>query len=687
MLDSMYNMYLLDREHFQFEKSINITKSHEAWHRYGKGLSISTDGFLNIALTKSSKTIVLQLGEQIQKKSVLNWHKADVFISVFSDDGSMLATGGEDGKTVVYSMPSCNMLFSLFPRPDYISNISFSSDSRFLISSSFDGSNVVMDLERSTECLEFETDAIIEDAHFFDENFRIFYICKDGSTGVYNVEENKQEKHEKYSETWYTCLAVLPNGRYAVVGGKDEFIRIVRMVDNALMFAIKIEHVGISRMIFLDDLLLVGYIDGVIEVIDTKRFADEIDIHLKVNDFQKAREVTEKNIFLRVYDQYTDKMAESWKDVLQVAIDLLAKNDIDTAMANVGPFIEDPARKEEFSFYMAQRQHVAEFMDALEVKDFVKAYQLSREHDEILQLSVYEELEAYWNKVFEASKRLLSANPQLNLQKAKELLKPFMQVRTKKDIITTLLSNSDKYIAADQALKERKFADYFRLTEKFTFLKETEQYRKTLMLGEQLLEKASVLENKREFSKALEAVKILATLVPFKITAIERAKLIEKKMSFIDAINKKELITAYDIVQQNSNLKSMPEFVKLTQDFKALSEKAYSLAFAGRPRDVMSVLTDYLSIKYWEEKVASIMQVAYLNEIKKMATSMQKEQVDWKRTFEEFIERFGKNDELQKITEITQLIGILNSISDDGDPAGYKNVSYLTSVLAMKSSE
>lgn len=684
VVDNLYNLYLLDKEKLQFVKTLNITKNHTPWHRYGRGMAISKDDFLNVALTKSPKSIVLQIVDGVKKLTILNWHKADISVSRFSPDGKMLSTGGEDGKTILYSLPSFDMAMSLFPRPDYISNIMFSDDSHLIASSCFDSSVHVFDIERSSDIAEFMAPDVVEDGAFFDEKRKLFFICKDGSTGVFDFESNEIVTQSNHFNEWLTACCVTKSRQFAIVSGKGEHLYVVRLRDNARIMTIKMEHVGATHLEFITpEKLFVCYIDGVVEIIDFERYADEMEVHLKVNDYAKAKGVIEKNEFLRLYPTYNDKLDEAWKAVLKQAIDLLAKNQPQGAMKLVEIFIEDPARNEEFTYYMAQRENIARFLEAMEVNDILEAYNIAENDPDVRKLSAYDKLEEYWLKVFATAKKLLQSNPGLNKGKAEEILKPFAQVRSKKSLVTTLLNNSEKYTEADHYLKERNFSAYFNLAEKFSFLKETEVYKKTLTIGEQFLEKMSQLENAKNFQKALEVGKILTTLIPFRKMAMERSKLIEKKMAFLEAYEKKDVQLAYHLIEGAPDLKSLPEFIALNERFKELSEEAYKKAFSGFSKEALDQLSDYLEVAYWEDKIASIMNVAYLNEIRNCSEAI-KEATDWGKTLSYYIDRFGKNDELEKVCGMKGLKEHLGNIDSKGDPSGYRHCSYLTTILARK---
>ncbi len=686
-VDNLYYVYILDSKRYQFTKTTSLSKTHEHWHRYANSFAVSFNNLANIPLLRTSKSIIIECKDKISKKVVLNWHKTDLSSAMFSDDSRFFATGGEDGKTVIYSLPTFNILTALNPKPDYISNINFSSDSKLIAISAFDKSTTVFDLERNFEVCEFNAHDIVEKCDFFDKNNKLFFVCKDGKSGVFDIENKKLQSMEKISNIWLTAMTLTNDKRYALCGGKDDLLYFIRLEDNKLLYTEKVNHIGISYLRIFDKRLFVGYIDGVVEIIDCDKYLDELEVVLKVDNFHEAREIAEKNVFLKIHPELTDRLASSWSSVLKNVIDLIAKNKIDEAIKEATPFIDDPVRNEEFSHYMSQRDNVGQFLDAVEDKNIIEAYALAEKYPEIKKLRAFDELEEYWQKMFSTAKKLLSMNPNLNVNKATEILKPFATIRSKKELVLTLLRNSDKYFQADQALKSRNFVEYFRLAERFPFLKETDIYKKTLMIGEQLVDKVSILEGRGDYEKAIEFGKILSNMAPFKKVAISRIRFIERKVSFLEAFKNKDIIKAYSLIESASDLKGLPEFSELVKLFQERSEKALNHAFAGYPKDAYSALEEYHRVDYWADKIGSIMKIAYLNEIKHALETYDDGDIDWAKTLSYYVDRYSKDDEIEKICEDGGIKYVLDNIGDSGDSNGYQKLEYIDTILAFSTDE
>ena len=93
-------------------------------------------------------------------------------------------------------------------------------------------------------------------------------------------------------------------------------------------------------------------------------------------------------------------------------------------------------------------------------------------------------------------------------------------------------------------------------------------------------------------------------------------------------------------------------------------------------------IKEYLNIKCWQDKIASILKIAYLNEFIQNAYQGS-QNINWKESFEYYIKRYGKDEELKKIATEMGLENILKSIPQEGNPQGYLSVSLAESLLCI----
>lgn len=184
-------------------------------------------------------------------------------------------------------------------------------------------------------------------------------------------------------------------------------------------------------------------------------------------------------------------------------------------------------------------------------------------------------------EMFYGAKKLLIADHKLNLPKAQALLKIFVNVKSKKEMITMLLNNTSKFLRTETEYKARNYGEYFKICEKFSFLKETSLYKNALYIGEQILQRINALENQANYAKALELCGLLASMVPFASIANEKIKTIENKNAFIDLYKERRLVEAFAMIEANYELYSLQESKNLYDEFKSSVKVAFEYALKG----------------------------------------------------------------------------------------------------------
>lgn len=686
-MDNFYNISTFSKENKVIDKALQLSKDVEPLHHFSKAIAIShATSKIVMGFAKTTKGVVVTTDPEIAPIAQLTWQKLAISKVAFSQEDDYLATGGEDGRVLLYSADNYQLALSTPPLPDYISAIAFSEDGRLIFAGCFGKSAMIFDIVKNTLVANIKTESLIEDAFFYAEDTLLFCVTKEGQTLVYDVQEQKFVKENLLKGAWLMRCRKLPGEDYAIVGAKDKQLRIIDLSDNTLCDSIMLEHSGVTAMRLEGSLLYIGYSDGTIEIVDTNEAKDEMLELLNNNDLKKAAGlIQEKNIFLQTLKEYRTKLETLWKEMLAKAIDLLAKDQLQEATAIVEPFMLDQRKREEFDYYWQQKEAVAKFMDAIEAKNYMEAYKLVEQNPYLKETVAYAKLEETWEKSFEVSKRLLFQDPQGNLVKAQDLLRPFVTVKSKKDVAMTLLRNSDKFIQADKEYKAKNFVEYFKLCDRLPFLKETLIYKSALLIGDQIAQRVNACENQNDYTKALEICKLLGSMSPFKSLAEEKAKTIQIKLDFAQACKERKLADAFQMAETYFELRSMPEYKKLYEDFKRYEKIAFGFAATGNGKATLDNLKDYLYIEYWRDKIAAILKIAYLSEFMLNAPGKEGAQPDicWKETFQYYIERYGKDEEIKKLANEIGLQAELDSIPFEGNPKGYLTTIVADSLLCI----
>ena len=150
----------------------------------------------------------------------------------------------------VYTGDNYHLLLGLPPFSDYISSIVFSDGGTLIFSACFGRSAMIFDILKNTKIVDFKTDLVVEDAFFYDEDTKLFCVTKNG-TFTYDIRKQEFISKNSLQNSWLTVYKKLPGEKLAIIGGKYNPLRIIKISDNSVVDIIPSEQIGATSL-FLD---------------------------------------------------------------------------------------------------------------------------------------------------------------------------------------------------------------------------------------------------------------------------------------------------------------------------------------------------------------------------------------------------------------------------------------------------
>jgi len=693
VLDSAYHLNVLSATKLTPLKTFLLEKKAKPLHQFSKAMSAGSAKELLYGINESEKVIHLTLSKVLERSEITKWHNGDTNSVKFSPSSKMYVTGGADGRSHLFKTDGNIWLNSYEPRPDYISNIAFSSDESKVLISSFDGMVTIYDIERNTKLFEFKCDSVPEDALFFDNSNKVCAVTRNKSLYIFdmNIKESTNEKDEevpsKESEEgtkedevkeenrsddrlvriknafdeWPTTIIIGEQGRFALVGSKKNKLYLVYLKTGQVLKTISLENQGISEMKLSEDSLYIGFVDGTLFRINRNILLDEFKASLDKKDFQEAQKLFNTNELLCM-NSASIAFEEAWKSVLSEAIQLIEEDKLDDADAKVKPFIiSNKLYSDEYLSHFEKHKDIKNFIDYVNVKNYAEAYAVAELNPEIEKLHAYQKLEEHWQIVFKNAKKFLASGLYEESLKAEKIMQPFMKVPSKQKLSQHLIANGAVFEKAEALIKDKKFRAYFSLIEQFPFLKDVSLYQKVIHYADSMHEKVVELEHNKEFSRAIQLLEALVIFPPYKDLAKEGIKKITTYADFTKKVNSKEYVQAYAMAEKSQYLKVGAEFVELKDAFKATYANAEKQAELGNPGQVIDILDIYMKVEYWKDKVKNVMQKAYISE---MEFKAELSTVKWPETFEKYANLFGKDMQLQHLAEVVNMITAYDNLED-----------------------
>lgn len=679
IVDNTYVFYRISRNNFATIDSKRITQKFSPHHNLYRGFS--ADGH-KIAVTFAATNLItlFDVKEDIKKIGTVNWHTSQVEASLICTRSGYLFSGGQDGKVYMYDLNSFAMI-GVFPqKPDYISNIAAADEKSFIAISSFNKQVSIHDFDKNKEIASFFTLDVVQNTLFFDNDNMLFIVCRGGNGGIFDVKNKEIKCSKKFFSDWPTATVLSKDKRHALIGTRDGYLHAIFLQDNTERFKIRVKEMGISNLHMENDYLFVSYFDGVTELFDVNAGDGDVVKFIEEKDYEKAREALNANLmlFLHPVVRLFDK---EWSEIVGKIKEALMNGNLESANKMALPFLFDNIKKEQFNELVSDIEGIKKFKEAYDAENYTVAYELAEKEPILKQLPIYDSMEAKWEKLLQSFKTIIQNNPTDGKNKCAVILKPFVGIPSKRKIAQDVINNAQTFIEAENAIAAHDFQEYYRLVKARPFLKETPMYKKMEALSLRTIEKVNSYLKASNYSDAIKLAKSSLKMAPIEEQLKKILVEISDRLKLISAVASNDLKAVYDIVKQHEDFVYLKEFDLVEQKFKEKIKKATDLALSGSSVAVYEELNFYFNIEFRLDKVAQIMKLAYLNEIK---NNSETQNIDWEKTFKTYCEYFSKDAELKKIAKEIEKEAILEKVDSEKDSEfGYRKKELENSVIVF----
>jgi len=633
--------------------TMSLIDEEPSLHRFQKGSTFSQNGHVAYSAKVSGHcAICMKLPlknnseNDLEELIGLQGHDQRAEVMTFcGEKGQYLLTGGTDGKVYMHSTESGKIVMSLKPKPDYISHITVDKKGGNLAYSAHDKSLNILNIRHQKERLNTFVDDAIEHSFFYNDSKSLYAIGREGNSYVYDFKTDEMSKKSLFP-SWPSCCVVDSSSRFAIVGGRNGTLHIVKLADNSMFSSFKLDQKGISSLHIENAYLYIGFENGWVYMIDMHAFIEDFSQALSVKNFKNAKRCLDNNLFLAIHPM-SEMFQEAWEEMLKEIITQFSTGNAASALEFATPFLSDEEHKKEFEFLLQKQKDFEKFALLVQNKDFFEAYGMLERAPYLEKTDSARKLELYFTKSFSEAKKLIAADPMRNLPKVQEMLKPFCVVPSKKDMIHSLQKNYDIYLKADALIKEKQFRDYFTLTAKYDFLSSEEIYKKICALAEASILKVKKLIEESKYDDAFSGIKQIAVFLPYKDQLMELAKDIQLRQKLLEAIQNNNIQSAYELVNAYPQLELMAEFVAYDERFDEVLSQAMQSVSSGEIKQVQKILFPYAGILMFKPKIRECVRQATFNKLGFLLAAKSMTVAQTISTY--YLKEFGKDDEYEKL--------------------------------------
>lgn len=579
----------------------------------------------------------------------------------FSESDKILITGNEKGRTFIIHTDDGHLIAELPRSSDTITAVTLHENANLAARASFSKGLIVYRYTTQEVIFEKRLEEVVEMMTFISEN-TLLAITRNGKIIKIDIAKQRIVQQTLLDENlWPSYLTLSHSKKFVYVGTRESVLFALHVKSMEVLFSVKLPYLGITSFLRTGRYFIFGFKSGEILFLNHREFEEQFKLYIKLKKIKEASILFTKNIFLMSHRD-TRLIYDEWLVQKETIVNLISSGHLEEAKNVAEPFLFHPKCKLEFSQIEELQPDLMSLNRYFRSFHFAAAYELAGSKPILKKSAIYVQMEALWNKNLQKAQILLSREPVLNKEAARESLKLFADVEEKKVIIEQMLHNSKIFMLSESAIRDKNFALYFKLVAQNSFLEFTPLYKKVLLLGEKLqLQITSLLEEKN-YVQARNLTSLLHDFFPYQNQAI-RLKEVSNALSILEYQLEHHLLFEAIKTQDQFKLGLNYEAVRLleeqkvefqTQQLEALEAKEYPKVYAA--------LIPYMSISVCRANVSFLMRRLYIAQFKD-AYHQAASAIDWARSFSAYLRLFGPDGLIKEFALHTNLDALLEELS------------------------
>ncbi len=606
--------------------------------------------------------------------------KSQVTKARFSENDTLLITGNEKGRSFVIHTDDGHLIAELPHASDTITAVTIKDEYKLAAYASFSRHICVYRYSSLICILDLQLDVIAEMLTFVDDT-TLLAITRNGKILKIDLEKERVIQETLLNENlWPSFMSLSSSKKFIYIGTRESMLFCLHVKSLDIVFQVKLPYIGITAFTRTPRYFIFGFKSGELLFVSHREFEDQYKLNIKLKKMKEASLLFEKNIFLMSHRD-TKLVYDEWLVQKDTIINLLSLGHIEEARSMAEPFLFHPKCKLEFSEIEILQPDLMALHRYFRSMSFAAAYELAASNPLLKKSSIYTQLEALWNKNLQKAQILLSREPILNKEAAKDSLRLFWDVEEKKIIIDHMLRNSSLFMQAENAIREKKFSLYFKMVSQNTFLQFTPLFKKVLLLGEKLQLQITTHMEEKNYPMALSLIALLHDFTPYRNQALRLKEVCNalhilehhlEHQRLYDAIKVQEqfkLGTNYEPIR---NLEERKVAFQMSQ-LKALQEKQYPKVYAAA--------LPYMNISICRSNISFLMRNLYMAQFED-AFLEYASAIEWEKSLRAYVKLFGMDATIKAFALKLDLEEFLESISQDTEQS-YPNL-YPKDLLIIK---
>jgi len=608
VIDSQTSLRLIDIKTYKVVGGFKTNIIHE--HLIGSHVDIASGGGVCASIIPGSNQAALF---SVAKKGLLykvSRHQGEIESIAIDPNGRYFATGGQDGKTFVWSLKTARLAFTLPPYADYVTAVAFDNKGQWLATGSFDKTITVLNIATMKKPLKLRAHTAPILKLLFLPSFRLISVDKEGDIIAWDIRNAKNLKRFTKVNDTVTDITVSHDFKFLFVSTKLGYVALYDLQTYELLtqkYLKSKEMITALGFIENDFRLAVGTADGNVDIYSLFGDQEAYLEMIKAQEYKSFYEAVEDNPIL-MYSQAYSAAERLWEATLTKAKVLLSSSQKETAIKILEPFKTVPKKSKFVNQIIRDFDQYAIFQKYVEEGRFPLAYSMANKYEIFQESSTYRKMEKRWKLSFmKAQELILSKNGE---EQARDLLSPFRGISEKASLMGQLFAERKMYIYFKKLIAQKEFVKMFELVKNHAFLKEFNEYQAVLDYADKVYIKAQQSYVDADYIAAQKLIGMIKEFPDFAEEAQEMEDAIKAKQLFYDAIHAGNLVNAFAYMSSYPLLYETKEGIELEEDWNRAVDIALKYAAKGDTMKIKQSVESYLVINAKYEAMANLFQQA-----------------------------------------------------------------------------
>ena len=604
-----------------------------------------------IAFNDKNKIYIIHMPtQQLLKK--IDTDGETITIMEFDPSSNYIIAGSTNGRVLQYKYDNSSLLARLcsFPytgvngyskiRNNYVSSFAFYKNQ--MACSGYGGAIFILDLlSQANKNIITHANTRINALCFLDETTLISGNV-DGYIDIISLKQIHKYKRLNAPFRDIKQILLMPNPMFIMVTS-PKHIAIFNIKEYKLIDANYIKlNATINKVAINNEILFINFDDNKIikiQLTNTQKL-NSLILH---NSLDIAFNLISQEPMLKGSKEHLE-LEKRYKTIYLKAVDALLHENKELAKQLTEMFTHTKEKKGEINSLFIAFKNYEQFQMHFKEKKLTLAYAMAVKYPALQYTPQYKAMEKEWKKTFKAAQKQILLG---NEAKAKEYLKPYITIISKRQNIQLILKQNKEFVEFLKAIDKKEYQKIYTLAQKHEIFTQIPTYHTLMQEAQTHLQKATENLKKGKIEEVLKHIYIIKDIDSFK-DEIQTIKEECKEVELLQkAYQENNFKLCYELIDIHKHLSYTELGLLLEKHWFKMIHRCEEYATKGDIKSIKETLNELILLSSRRTKIGDLLRITFQTKIKLLISKKETKQAE--NIIYSYIDTFGLDKEIHSI--------------------------------------